>query len=99
MRLYTCSILSLTFVTDGSIRSESRLRIVGALELGKDSAGNVHARDLVLLGELESESLGVVVHVLRLGQLQGHPALLAASKSSLGSEANGLLDLVLGLAG
>lgn len=59
----------------------------------------MHARDLVLLGELESESLGVVVHVLRLGQLQGDPALLAASKGRLGSEANGLLDLVLGLAG
>lgn len=58
----------------------------------------MHARDLVLLGQLESESLGVVVHVLRLGQLQGHPALFAASKSRLGSDANGLLDLVLSLA-
>lgn len=92
-------ILQLTFFTDGGIRSQSRLLIVGALELCKDSAGNVHARDLVLLGELESESLCIVVHILRLGELQGHPALFAAGKSRLGSDANGLLDLVLGLAG
>jgi hypothetical protein len=92
-------LLQLTFVADGGIRSKSCLLILGALELGKDSAGNVHAGDLVLLGELESESLGVVVHILRLGELQGHPALVAAGKSRLGSDTNGLLDLVLGLAG
>lgn len=59
----------------------------------------MHARDLVLLGELESKPFGVVVHILRLRELEGHPALVAASESRLGSDANGFLDLVLGLAG
>lgn len=74
----------LTFVADGGIRSESSFRIVWSLELGQDGAGYVETRDHVLLGKLESNTLGIVVDILNSRNLEGDKALITTGKGWLG---------------
>ncbi len=94
-----------TLVADGSVRPQDGLLGAFGLELGQESAGDVEARDLVVLGQLEPEALGVVVDRLNLLQLQAEETLLPSGEGLLrlgaGDAADGglgdLLDLRFGL--
>lgn len=62
-------IVCCTFIADGSIRAKSGLLVVGALVLGQNGTGNVKARHHVALGKFKTETLGVVVDNVYIGQL------------------------------
>jgi hypothetical protein len=85
----------LTLVADGGVRPQDGLLHAGALELGQDGAGDAEAGDLVLLGQLEAETLGVVVDRLDLLELEGDPFAVQCLLGLPGGE--GILDLGLGL--
>lgn len=90
-----------TLVTDGGIRPHNGLLHVRSLVLGQDGARDMQTRDLVLLGKLEAETLGVVVDNLHVIQHEGEPALVATGERLLrllaGQAARRILDLALGL--
>lgn len=67
-----------------SVRSEGGLLSTLSLELGQDSAGEGETRDLVALGKLKADTLGVVVDGLDLGNLEGEPALFSTKESLFG---------------
>lgn len=72
-----------TLIADGSVGSEDSLLAIRALVLGQERASNGQTRNVVGLGELEAESLGVVVDQLDLGELQGQETLFTTSESLL----------------
>lgn len=90
----------LTLVRDRCVRPQDSLLGALVLELRQQCAGNLHSGDHVVLGQLEPELLGVVVHHLDVIQLQRHEALVAARQGLLDSSSRcreGILDLCLGL--
>lgn len=88
----------LTFIGSGRVRPQHRLRVAVRLELGQDGAGDLQAGDHVILGQLEPELLGVVVHNLDIVQLEGDETLISSRQGLLGlTTREGPLDLGLGL--
>lgn len=83
-------------IRDGGVGTNDGLSSLGG-ELGQDGAARSQSRDLVLLGQLEAEALGVVVDDLNVLEEQGDEALVTACQSGLGLVLDGLLHLVLDL--
>ena len=78
-----------TLVADRCVWPEGSLLVIGALVLCQDGAGDGQSSDVVGLGQLEAEALGVVVDELDLGELQGQETLVAAGEGRLGGGRRG----------